>query len=140
MTNRAHHRFLIDTNLLIAAVKGGHTKSTDLLIELMEREDIELVASPILISEYERYGERLKAHLLINHLKQMITIVEPKREHVAQCMAYFPENEYGDAVHAATCLVADAVIITNDHHFDRIKEAGVIEVWSISEAIHRLIG
>ena len=41
-------------------------------------------------------------------------------------------------MHAATCLQAKAVLITNDRDFDRIKESGIIEVWSIREAIRRL--
>ena len=41
-------------------------------------------------------------------------------------------------MHAATCLQAKAVLITNDRDFDGIKESGVIEVWSISEAIRKL--
>ena len=41
-------------------------------------------------------------------------------------------------MHAATCLQAKAVLITNDRDFDGIKESGVIEVWSISEAIKKL--
>ncbi len=31
-----------------------------------------------------------------------------------------------------------AVLITNDRDFDRIRDAGLIEVWSISEAIRKL--
>jgi hypothetical protein len=30
-------------------------------------------------------------------------------------------------------------LITNDAHFRRISEEGLIEVWSISEAIERLL-
>ena len=44
-----------------------------------------------------------------------------------------------DVVHAATCLYLDAVLITNDKHFDRIKVNGLIEVWSNTKAIKRLL-
>ena len=40
---------------------------------------------------------------------------------------------------ASTCLKAEAVMITNDKHFDKIKKAGLIRVWSISEAIRELL-
>ena len=42
------------------------------------------------------------------------------------------------AVHAATCLQADAIIVTNDKHFNKMKEAEVITIWSISEALIEL--
>jgi predicted nucleic acid-binding protein len=48
-------------------------------------------------------------------------------------------TEMSDIVHAATCLYADAVLITNDRHFDKIKKAGIIEVWSNAKAIKRLL-
>jgi hypothetical protein len=31
------------------------------------------------------------------------------------------------------------ILISNDAHFKRIKEKGLIEVWSISEAIKRML-
>jgi predicted nucleic acid-binding protein len=42
-------------------------------------------------------------------------------------------------VHAATCLHTGAILISNDAHFDGIKEDGIIEVWSITEAIKKLL-
>jgi predicted nucleic acid-binding protein len=56
------------------------------------------------------------------------------------CKPYFPENQYADVVHAATCLETGAVMITNDAHFKRINESGLIEVWNISRAIKELLG
>jgi len=44
-----------------------------------------------------------------------------------------------NVVHAATCLHTAAVLITNDKHFDKIRDAGLIRVWSISEAIKNLL-
>jgi len=49
---------LIDTNLFVAAVKSGKTKSTELLLMLIDG-PWDLVADDILISEYERYGSSL---------------------------------------------------------------------------------
>jgi AbrB family looped-hinge helix DNA binding protein len=37
--------------------------------------------------------------------------------------------------HAATCLQEGAILITNDRHFDRIRNEKIIEVWGISKAI-----
>jgi predicted nucleic acid-binding protein len=47
--------------------------------------------------------------------------------------------ELADAVHAATCLQSNAVLISNDKHFDKIRDMRIIEVWKISEAIEKLL-
>jgi predicted nucleic acid-binding protein len=44
------------------------------------------------------------------------------------CRPFFPESQYADIVHAATCLEAGAIIVTNDAYFKKIREAGLIEV------------
>jgi hypothetical protein len=51
-------RFLIDTNLFIAATKSGWTKSTDLIFRHLER-PWEIAADDILILENEKYGSSL---------------------------------------------------------------------------------
>jgi len=43
-----------------------------------------------------------------------------------------------DVLHAATCLQERAVLVTNDRHFDRIREEGIVEVWDIAKAIRSL--
>ena len=53
-------RFLIDTNLFIAAVKRGNTKSTKLFLRLLDG-SWELVADDILVSEYEKYAKMQKS-------------------------------------------------------------------------------
>jgi predicted nucleic acid-binding protein len=55
------------------------------------------------------------------------------------CKPFFPPGESADIVHAATCLHTGAILITNDAHFRRISEEGLIKVWSISEAIERIL-
>ena len=77
--------------------------------------------------------------ILLEIIKSKIRIFDPDKEHLEACKPYFPENEFADLYHAATCLKAKATIITNDKHFDKIKEKGLIDVWSISEAIERLL-
>ncbi|ALV63865.1 hypothetical protein ADU37_CDS21680 [Thermococcus sp. 2319x1] len=44
-------RFLIDTNVFIAAVKKGWTKTMDLLLYLLTS-DYELVGNDVLLAEY----------------------------------------------------------------------------------------
>jgi len=132
-------RFLIDTNVFIAAVKRDWTKTTDLVFYLLTNPEIEVVANDVLLAEYERYAKELDAKEFLDFLKLRIAVINPSIDEIKKCKPYFPENEYADVIHAATCLKADAVLITNDRHFDRIKEAKLIKVWSISDAIDRLL-
>jgi len=131
-------RFLIDTNVFIAAVKKGWTKTTDLLLYLLTS-DYELVGNDVLLAEYKKYAEALNAMDFFEFLRKRTKIVNPSREEVLKCLKYFLLNQGADAVHAATCLKTRAVIITNDKHFEKIGKEGLIEVWKIEKAIKELL-
>lgn len=66
-------------------------------------------------------------------------LVEPDLSHIERCKPFLPEKEYADLYHAATCLKANAILITNDKDFDNIAKASIIEVWSITKAIRELL-
>jgi predicted nucleic acid-binding protein len=129
---------LIDTNLFVAAVKSGKTKSTELLVNLIEG-TWELVADDILISEYERYALKFEAHGFFELIRRRVIVIEQSEEDILKCKPYFPAGSGADVVHAATCLHTGAVLISNDAHFDSIKEVDIIEVWSITDAIKKLL-
>jgi predicted nucleic acid-binding protein len=131
-------RFLLDSNVFIAAVKRGWTKSTELIYYLLNS-PAELFANELLIFEYEKYAKTLGTHELLGYLKKAVIRVNPSQEEIDTCAAFFPESELSDIVHAATCLYADAVLITNDNHFNKIKKAEIIEVWSSAQAIERFL-
>ncbi len=131
-------RFLIDSNLFIAAVKGRWTKSSELLSILLDS-SIELVANKALLSEYEKYAIELGTEYIFDYLKSRLILVDQSDEEVELCKPFFPGNQAADIVHAATCLHAKAVLISNDRHFEKIGKAGLIEVWTISEAIRKLL-
>ena len=107
---------------------------------MLTNPEIEVVANDVLIAEYERYAKELDAEEFLDFLRLRIIVINPSIDEIKRCKPYFPENEYADVIHAATCLKADAVLITNDRHFDRIKEAKLIKIWSISDAIDILLG
>jgi len=134
-------RLFPDTNLFIAAAKSGITKSTALIFKICFDDSIELIGNSILLEEFERYQDLVgrSGRVLLEIIKNKIKLFEPDLEHLEACKPYFPENEFADLYHAATCLKAKATIITNDKHFDKIKKKGLIDVWSISEAIERLL-
>ncbi len=48
-------RYMINTNVFIAAFKSGYTITTKLLLELIFDDSIELVGNDVLIKEYEKW-------------------------------------------------------------------------------------
>jgi len=68
-----------------------------------------------------------------------VIVNNPIEGELSQCAVFFPESELADMIHAACCLSTEAILITNDRHFDRIKENGLITVWNIVEAIKNLL-
>ncbi|MBN1323877.1 MAG: hypothetical protein JW986_07780 [Methanotrichaceae archaeon] len=63
-------------------------------------------------------------HLFLLNQRRSI-LVDPSIDSLLACRKLFPESEFADIVHAATCLETGAVLISNDAHFDEIKEAGL---------------
>ena len=57
---------------------------------------------------------------------------------VKLCAQNMATPDPADIAHAATCLQEDAISITDDRHFERIRDEGIVEVWSISKAIRSL--
>jgi len=100
---------------------------------------MELVANRALLSEYEKYAKELDAEYIFDYLKSRLILVDQSDEEVELCRAFFPESQAADIVHAATCLHAKAVLISNDKHFEKIAKAGIIEVWTISKAIREIL-
>lgn len=138
MQRRNIQRFLVDTNLFISAIKKW-AKSTDLLIYLLNDPENELIANDVLLGEYSKFSSELRAPEFFELIHSVVIVDNPSEEYVSDCKQYFPKNEMADAVHAATCLQSNAVLISNDKHFDKIRKLKIIEVWKISEAIEKLL-
>jgi len=141
-------RFLLDTNVFIAAFKSGYTKTTQLIFKLLSDPNIELVTNSVLLEEYRSWLNKLssrlpcireQAEILYSLIVSKAVLIEPDRYHIEQCKLFIPESEYADLYHAATCLKANAILITNDKDFDRIAETGIIKVWSIARALRELL-
>ena len=131
-------RYLLDNTVFIAAVKHRWTKSTELVYHLLDSQ-AELFANELLIFEYEKYAKTLCTYELLEYLENAVIRVNPSQEEIDICATFFPDSEISDIVHAATCLYADAILITNDNHFNKIRAAKIIEVWSNTKAIRRLL-
>jgi predicted nucleic acid-binding protein len=132
-------RFVLDNNLIISAIKSGWKRSTDLLFTLL-LSDAAIFVNKELLFEYEKYINKILGlpHLFLLIQKRSI-LIDPSTDALCVCRRFFPESEFADIVHAATCLEAEAILISNDAHFNEIKKSELIEVWSISEAIRRIL-
>ena len=59
MPQKRSKKFLLDTNVFIAAFKSGWTKTTELLLELLTNKDYELVGNHVLLEEYRKWAQKL---------------------------------------------------------------------------------
>lgn len=136
--------FLLDTNVFVAALKSPkkESKTLQLILTLIENENIELVGDEFLAEEMARYAEELRsetASWILAALLEKMEFIGVGENFVKICKGYIRTPDLADIVHAAACLKSGAVLITNDKHFDRIKDEGIIKVWSVSEAIEELL-
>ena len=130
--------------MLIAAVRNPR-KETDtlrLVTKMVQDPDVRLVADELLLEEMARYAELLRSPTttgIIAALTSKIPLVRVRPKYRSICKTYIRTPDKADILHAAVCLQTDATLITNHRHFRRIGKEGVVEVWSISQAIKRLL-
>ena len=133
-------KFLLDTNVFVSALKmPGMT--LELFMELLGKK-YDIIGNVHLLDEYLRYSKEVPsdvARFLLAKFCAKMRVADVAPRFLKICRPYFPLRETVDVVLAATCLQEGAVLITNDRHFDRIKREGVIEVWSISDAVKKLL-
>ena len=136
--------FLLDTNVFIAAIKDPErqTGTFRLMLKIIKDPSIRLIGNVLLAEEMRRYVELFKsrkAAMLISALLRKMELVKVPENHVKICKTYIRTPDKADVLHAATCLHTGAALITNDRHFDLIKEEGIIEVLSVGGAIKKLL-
>jgi len=136
--------FLLDTNVFVSAIKRSdrQTATLGLILNLIEMEDVKLVGNDLLAEEMVRYAEEFRsetASWLIGALLRKTRFVQVKKSFRAVCRRYVKTPDPGDLLHAATCLQESAVLISNDKHYSQIAEAGIVEVWTVAEAISHFI-
>ncbi|MCX6669640.1 MAG: hypothetical protein NTV25_07540 [Methanothrix sp.] len=76
---------MIDTNLFVAAVKSGKTRSTELLVRLIDG-PWDLVADDILISEYERYSIKFEAHAFFDLVRRKAIVIEQSEKDIIKTL------------------------------------------------------
>ncbi len=116
------------------------TQTLKLLTKIIQDPAIRLVADELLVEEMLRYAELLMSPTtatLIAALIGKMTVVRMSEKYRTICRAYVKTPDKADILHAAACLQTSAVLITNDRHFRKIGAEGIIEVWSIDEAMRK---
>jgi len=135
--------FLLDTNVFVSAIKEPkrQTDTLRLIIKIISEPRIKIVGNYLLAYEFLRYAELLKsetATALLAALLSKMEVIEVSKNYRKVCRKYIKTPDKADILHAATCLQTGAILITNDRHFDKIRDEGVIEVWSISKAVRQI--
>ncbi len=135
---------LLDTNVFIAAIKAPkkETKTLQLILTIIGDEDIRLVGDEFLVEEFIKYAEEFKsetASAILAALLDKMELVHVSDNFIIICKNYIKTPNLADIVHAAACLKTDAVLISNDKHFNKIKDKGIIKIWSVSQAIKELL-
>jgi len=130
--------------VFIAAVKDPkkQTETLRLLVKIIDDQDITLVGNSLLAEEMLRYAELLKsptAAMIVGSLLTKTRIVNVSENYRKICKTYLKTPDKADILHAATCLQTNSTLITNDRHFDKIRNEGIIKVWSTNEAIRKLL-
>ncbi len=126
----------------ISAVKrprrGG---ALDLLLRIIGEPAIHIVGNDLRVEEMLRYAQLLRSETtlaMVSALLEKMEIMEVKETYRRACKPYISTPDKADILHAATCLQTDSILITNDRHFKKINDAGIIKVWGISRAIENL--
>lgn len=136
--------FLLDTNVFISAIKEPRrqTGTLSLILHIIEEPSISLVGNALLAEEMTRYAELLKsetAATLLHALIAKMEIVKVRENYLKICKTYIETPDKADILHAATCLQTNATLISNDHHFNRIRDEAIIKMWNTTEAIQKLL-
>ena len=136
--------FLLDNNVFVSAIKDPtrETATLTLILELIRDKDVGLVGNEFLAEEMARYAEAFRsetASLLLHALISKMDIVDIQERFTTACRSAMGTDDPADLLHAATCLQTGATLITNDRHFDTIRDQEIIEIWSTAEAIRRLL-
>jgi len=143
-SGRGTRTFLLDNNVFIAAIRrpARETETLRLILRIIQDGSIRLVGNEYLLEEMARYAEVFRsgmASTLLHALISKMDVVEVKGKFITICGDYMDASDPADIIHAATCLQTDTTLITNDRHFDGVRDREIIEVWSITEAMQRLL-
>ncbi len=104
-----------------------------LILTIIENERIHLVGDEFLVEEMVRYVEEFRsetASWILSALLDKIKLTNIGKNLIKICKNYIETPNISNIIHAAVCLRTDAILITNDAHFNKIRDEGIIKVWN----------
>lgn len=119
------------------------TGTLKLIIHLIASRGIQLVGDRYLIEEMIRYAETYPsetAATLLQAIASKIHFIQVEQKYLKICRQYIATDDLSDIYHAAACLQSSSTMITDDHHFNKIRDEGIIEVYNTQNAIKTLLG
>lgn len=114
-----------------------------LILHILTDEEIKLIGDPYLAEEMIRYTEVYPFETAISLLdaiasKTMFTEVETR--YLKICRNYIGTDDLADIHHAAACLQTGSTLISDDRRLNKIRDEGILDVWSTKKAINELLG
>jgi predicted nucleic acid-binding protein len=136
--------FLLDNNVFVAAIAHPKraTGTLGFILHMIADPSLRLAGNIYLAEEMIRYTEVFPsetATLLIEALASKMELIAVEGKYLKICRGYLGTSDQSDITHAATCLNTGSTLISDDHHFDRIRDEGIIEVWTTKKAIDELL-
>jgi predicted nucleic acid-binding protein len=119
------------------------TGTLRLILHLIEDDGVRLVGNIYLAEEMIRYTEVYPsetATLLIEALASKMEFVDIEAKHLKICRGFIGTSDPSDVAHAATCLQTGSTLISDDRHFDKIRDEEIIDVWGTKGAFDELLG
>ncbi|MBD3207105.1 PIN domain-containing protein [Candidatus Bathyarchaeota archaeon] len=137
-------RILLDNNVYVSAIHDPerNTQSLQLIIEIIRNKEIKLIGNNYLLEEMSKYSKVYPsptALLLLRALVSKIDLVSVEDRYIKICSNYISQTYAVDIIHAATCLQTDSILITNDKHFKKIKQEGIIKIWNIKKSLNEIL-
>jgi len=119
------------------------TGTLKLILHLITDKNIQLVGDQYLIEEMIRYAATSPSETaapLLQAIASKIHFIQVEQKYLKICRQYIATDDLSDIYHAAACLQSGSALITDDHHFNKIRDEGIIDVYNTQTAIKTLLG
>ncbi len=119
------------------------TGTLRLILHILTDTETRLVGDTYLAEEMIRYTEVYPSETAISLLDAIASrtgFIDVEARYLKICRNYIGTNDPSDIYHAAACLQTSSTLISDDHHFHKIRDEGIINVWGAKTAIKEMLG
>jgi hypothetical protein len=92
---------------------------------MLADDEIGLIGDRYLAEEMLRYTEVYPSETAISLLDALASrneFIEVESRYLKICRNYMGTTDISDIYHASVCLQMDSTLISDDHHFDKIRD------------------